>query len=162
MLSLEQFLIFEISPHCNLSREHAPACPSGNPLRWANLAIAEPLSDDIILACCQLAYQHLGFRGHVAWHYYCEPMLAWERLHRLIPIIKRAIPAAAFCLWTNGTRMPDDLAELAIFDSVWISNYGGKSWKASSPTSPTSTSSAASSTTASPAAGSTAGRCLRP
>jgi hypothetical protein len=130
MLSLEQFLIFEISPHCNLSREHAPACPSGNPLRWAGVETAWPLSDDIILDCCRQAYQDLGFCGQVAWHYYCEPMLEWDRLWRLIPRIKRAIPDAAFCLWTNGTRMPADLAELAIFDSVWISNYGGKSWTA--------------------------------
>ena len=130
MLSLQQFLVFEIAAGCNLSREHAPLCPSSNPLRWANVETPQPLSDVLILACCREAYNDLGFRGQVAWHYYCEPMLAWPRLQGLMPLIRREIPAARFCLWTNGTIMPHNPADLQIFDSVWISNYHKKKWSA--------------------------------
>jgi hypothetical protein len=128
MLSLEQFLVFEISPDCNLSGGHAPACPSGNPLRWAKVDTSRPIANDLIVDCCRQAYDEMGFRGQVAWHYYCEPMLAWDRLRELMPRIKEEVPDARFCLWTNGTRMPADLSELKIFDTIWVSNYRRTKW----------------------------------
>ena len=123
MLSFEQFLVFEIAAGCNLSKEHAAHCPSGRADRWQRLPHGTPISDQLIYDAVRQAYRDLGFRGQVAWHYYCEPMLAWDRLKRLLPRMRGRSPKPRFCLWTNGTRFPPDLSELRIFDSLWISNY---------------------------------------
>lgn len=117
-----QFLVFEISNACNLAGLHSPACPASHPERWLNLQPRPAITDELILRCCEEAYA-MGFRGLIAWHYYCEPMLEWDRLRPLMKSIRGANPHARFCLWTNGTLFPGDLAGLDLFETIYISDY---------------------------------------
>ena len=121
-LELTQFLIFEVPGECNLGEKH-PWCPHAHPARFANSTGRRPLTDDQIAAMARAAYTDLGFRGLVGWHYYNEPLLAWDRLKPLMARIRSETPAARFVLWTNGQALPADRAELAAFDTVNITQY---------------------------------------
>lgn len=125
-----QFLVFEITDQCNLAEAHKHRCPVALPDRYGTLDTSRPLTDDLIVECVRTAYQKLGFQGHVAWHYYCEPLLCWPRLRPLMARIVAEVPAAKFLLWTNGTlldSMPTE--ELTAFDSIVITNYFGRDFR---------------------------------
>jgi len=128
-----QSLVFEISPHCNLCKEHAARCPIALPDRYGNLDTSRPLSDEKILEVCRLAYGELGFRGVIGWHYYNEPLLSWDRIEPLMRRIQEAVPAARFVLWTNGTLIgldPADARRLGVFSKIFVSNYQNRQWAA--------------------------------
>lgn len=126
-LSLTQFLVFEICRACNLCQKHSAHCPSADQDRYGRLDTSNELTDEVIVQSIREARQ-MGFRGEIAWHYYNEPMLAWDRLRPLMATIRQQWPDQRFALWTNGTSFPADLSELAIFDDVWVSNYENKPW----------------------------------
>lgn len=127
-----QFLIFEIGRECCLAGEHAGKCPSGDVDRYGLLPTGAPTSDDQILDAVEWAWE-AGFRGHIGWHYYNEPLLFWGRIRSLVQRIRERVPGAEFVLWTSGVpigrRVPP--AELSVFSRVWISDYHRRTteWK---------------------------------
>lgn len=123
-----QFLTFEIGRVCNLAQAHKGACPSADVNRYGRLNTSRQLHDGSIVDCAVAAYD-MGFKGQIAFHYYNEPMLSWDRIKALVPRIKEKVPDAQFCLWTNGTILPDRISDLSIFSSIWVSNYAGRDWK---------------------------------
>ena len=125
-----QFLVFEISPRCNLAERHAGRCPVSLADRYGTLDTSRPLTDELIIECCEKAYHQLGFQGRIAWHYYNEPMLSWDRLRTLIPRIKARVHEATFLLWTNGTIWPANLMDLAVFRDIVVTDYDAQDFKA--------------------------------
>jgi hypothetical protein len=121
-----QAIDFEISLGCPLVGLHMNICPVSDQNRWNGLPRANPLSDDLILLCCVTAYHELGFRGWVLWHYFNEPLLALNRIERLIPRLKQLVPEARTALFTNGERLPQDLNRLLVFDKISLKNYTGR------------------------------------
>ena len=122
-----QFLVFEICRDCNLADQHQK-CPSGTPDRYGDLDTTTPMTDAEIVECAGQAYKSLGFRGNIAWHYYNEPMLAWDRILRLMPAIREQTKRAKFTLWTNGTLLSPETPGLDQLDQIWISNYQNRDW----------------------------------
>ena len=118
-----QLLSIEANRECNLARDHAK-CPSADADRYGDLDTSRPLADDDIMAAIREAMA-MGFAGEIAWHYYNEPLLAWDRLRPLMTRIQAEQPAARFCLWTNGTQIGRAVPpeQLAVFSSIWISDY---------------------------------------
>jgi len=112
-----QFLIFEITDKCNMSKQHE-FCPCETRTFRRG---AKPLTDDKIVSIAAEAYNEHGFRGMIGWHYYCEPMLEWRRVFPLMRRIKAEAPSARFVLWTNGTIIPDD--DLGMFEQIHVSAY---------------------------------------
>jgi len=123
-MNRQQLLVFEISDQCNLAATHAAHCPISEIRRPPG----RPLSDDEILECVRTAYREMGFRGLIAWHWYCEPMLQWDRLRSLMAKIKTQVPEAGFLLWTNGTILPDNLKDLSIFSKIVVTAYREHDW----------------------------------
>ena len=125
-----QYLIFEIVNTCNLANEHRNFCPAAQSRRYSHVATTRPLDDAEIIACSRQAVE-LGFRGLIGWHYYCEPMLAWERLRELIPAIASQLASriGGFTLWTNGHNLETlSTAELQLFRQIIVTNYHGQDW----------------------------------
>lgn len=104
MLSLTQFLIFELGSACNLAHIHQK-CPNRHPERYVRLDTGRSLPDAAIRAASAAAYNECGFTGFVGWHYYNEPTLRPARMLALQKEIRAAAPAARFLLWTNGTNL---------------------------------------------------------
>jgi len=117
-----QFLDFEICKGCNLTKEH-PKCPAGSSERYLHLDCRQPMTDVQIIGAAVAAYKSHGFRGCVGWHYYNEPLVAADRMWRLMDEIKRQVPYAQFVLWTNGELIPQDVSRFAAFSQIWITNY---------------------------------------
>lgn len=124
-LALTQFLVFEICPTCNLAGIHKGSCPSYESARYLGSPRNRYLDDETILECTEKAYKLYGFQGLVCFHYFNEPMMEWRRLRELLPRIKERVPEARFGLWTNGTLMPPNLADLQVFSRIWITAYPG-------------------------------------
>ncbi len=122
-----QFLTFEICKDCNLAAEHK-RCPSADPRRWESTEGSIRLTDEAILGCAVDAYRNHGFRGNIAWHYYNEPMLQWDRIRPLITAIMGHAPQARFTLWTNGTLLTRETPGLDLLDQIWVSNYQQRDW----------------------------------
>jgi len=124
-----QFLVFEIGRQCNLA-DHHQRCPSGTPDRYGELDTSRALTDDVIVAAARLAYNQMGFRGNIAWHYYNEPMLQWGRIRGLIGKIREVAKRAKFTLWTNGTLLIEETEGLDLLHQIWVTNYQRKelSW----------------------------------
>ncbi len=123
-MHLTQFLIFELSDQCNLGSAHK-LCPNQSPERYAHLDTRRTLDEATILSIASRAYQVHNFRGLIGWHYYNEPTLTETSMLRLMDNIKRQVPQARFVLWTNGTRLPENLARYRQFEQVYITNYDG-------------------------------------
>lgn len=122
-MHLTQFLTLEVCRDCNLACQH-PACPSNDPRRFRDLPQPQELTKDIIVAIIDRMYQHHGFRGMVAFHYYNEPLLAKDTLFAVIAESRIRVPASRFLLWTNGTLItPANAQELLRFDRVYVTNY---------------------------------------
>lgn len=116
-----QFLIFELGKTCNLAKVHK-ACPSASPGRFAHVDTSHMLTDEIIVRTAVRMYREFAFRGAVAFHFYNEPTLQSERMHRLMALIKDEVPAARFVLWTNGTQhVPQPIRNQ--FDAIHVTNY---------------------------------------
>lgn len=123
------FLIFEICTECNLSKEHKHKCPNSHPDRYKMLDVSAPLTDDKIISLAKEAYNKLGFRGLIGFHYFNEPLMAKERMLGLIKKIKKELPQSRFVLWSNGELIPEDCSELACFDIIIITDYHGKNFE---------------------------------
>lgn len=123
------FLIFEICTECNLSEEHKHKCPNSHPDRYKMLDISTPITDDKIISLSKEAYNKLGFSGLIGFHYFNEPLMAKERMLKLIKRIKNELPQSRFVLWSNGELIPEDCSELACFDMIIITNYHGKNFE---------------------------------
>jgi MoaA/NifB/PqqE/SkfB family radical SAM enzyme len=121
MLSITQFLIFELGTTCNLSGEHKK-CPILKMKRKRTV-----LDDRMILSLAEMAYGDLDFSGWVGWHYYNEPMLSYYRMIGLMKEIKKRVAKARFALWTNGTLEERwKIGDLEMFDAVFVSDYSKK------------------------------------
>lgn len=122
-MNLTQVLILEISPRCNLAHEH-PECPTSSAERWAGLDVSNCLDEITIYCIVRRAYEDLGFRGLVGFHYYNEPLLSRDILFPLMRRIRQRLPQARFMLWTNGTQLDKcSDEELALFEQAYVSNY---------------------------------------
>ena len=112
-----KILSLEIGQECNLAHIHNK-CPinvrtSDN--KFGNLTKQRIISliDEAIA---------LGFSGHIAFHYYNEPLL-------YIDLIKEIInerPENKYLLWTNGELLSETVEEnsiLNLFDNVIITCY---------------------------------------
>lgn len=119
-----QLLNIEIGEACNLADRHEK-CPASAGDRWRGARDGAPLTDAEIIALAVEAYERLGFRGLIGWHYYCEPLLYRERVVSLCHAIRERVPEARFGLWTNGTLVGEDAADLSVFDRAWCSCYEG-------------------------------------
>lgn len=123
-MHLTQYLIFEICTECNLGDDHA-RCPNKHSDRYANLPHDTPMSDDQIVEIATALYLEHGFRGHIGFHYYNEPLMAAERMWRLMSRIVRVLPEASFTLWTNGTLLPGNpYSMFGLFDEIHVTDYG--------------------------------------
>jgi hypothetical protein len=63
----------------------------------------------------------MGFAGHVAFHWYNEPLLYCDR----ITAVMDAVPEARYLLWTNGTLIDKHADVVARFDRVVRTAYDG-------------------------------------
>lgn len=118
-----QLLSLELTTDCNLSGQHA-RCPISSPERFRHVNTLRRLDDDMICFVVEQAYRKHGFRGLVAWHYYCEPLVEQERMFALMRRICQSIPESRFLLWTNGTLLPEDLEAFKEFERIVITDYG--------------------------------------
>jgi hypothetical protein len=84
------------------------------------------MTDGQIVEAASRMYHEFGFDGLVGWHYYNEPLMARQRMRRLMDGILDAAANARFVLWTNGTPIRAD-ADLSGFALVVISDYGAVS-----------------------------------
>lgn len=122
-----QLLTFEVTTHCNLSGLHS-RCPSGKPCRYELLDTSRPVSEDRIVEIAEESH-HLGFRGKIAWHGYCEPLLEFDKIRRLIARIREKVAGQRFLLWTNGALIENVADKLAgLFDTICVSNYLKRDW----------------------------------
>jgi len=122
-----QFLCFEVGRECNLAGYHQD-CPSGTLDRYGSLDVSTAITDKQVVDSAVEAYAALGFAGNVAWHYYNEPMLQWDRLQALMAAIREKVTSARFTLWTNGTLLHKGTAGLDLLDQIWVTNYRGRDW----------------------------------
>ena len=122
-MKYQQLLSIEITTACNLGKAHVK-CPNQSPKRYRYVNTMRPLTDDAIVSLVCRMYRDFGFRGIVAWHYYCEPLCAAERMFRLMKRIRGHCPEARFLLWTNGTQLDRDLSVYDVFDGIVITYYG--------------------------------------
>jgi hypothetical protein len=118
-----QLLSIEITTECNLGNVHTK-CPNRSPERFRYLNTMRSLDDDLIVTLVKRLYREFGFRGVIAWHYYCEPLCAAERMFRLMGLIRRQVPEARFLLWTNGTLLDEDLSIYDQFAGIVMTYYG--------------------------------------
>jgi hypothetical protein len=120
-----QLVILEISETCNRGSEHK-LCPNAHPERWKHTAHRKPVPDELLVDIAVKAYA-MGFVGMVAFHHYCEPLMEWPRLRRVIMAIRERAPQSRFLLWTNGDLFPDDLSEFTgLFSMLCVTNYAGR------------------------------------
>lgn len=116
-----QILCMEIGYGCNLSDVHTK-CPAH--LGTQRYGRQDKILDDHTILAVVDEFFRRGFRGFVAWHYFCEPLLYLERMSGLMARIRHKHPKARFMLWTNGTLIPSNPQDLPEFDECWVTNYG--------------------------------------
>lgn len=117
-LSRLQLLSFEVGSTCDLANKH-PFCPVNRADRYRRCDDLRPAEDWHFVAFARTC-QQVGFRGHVAFHYYNEPLLAGGRVLRLAQVLSQTGLRSA--LWTNGTHLTPD-ADLTVFDRVFITEH---------------------------------------
>jgi len=121
-MHLTQYLILEVCRECNLGKLH-PQCPNLHPGRYSEVRHEQPVPDYKAIQIVREAYEKHGFRGRVGFHYYNEPLLAAERMWRLMERISAKVPQAEFVLWSNGTLLPEDCSEFRRFSEIHITDY---------------------------------------
>jgi MoaA/NifB/PqqE/SkfB family radical SAM enzyme len=112
-----QVLSFEIGSECNLTKQHQK-CPINT--RVYNTEYGK-LTTEIIVITIKEA-EKLGFQGHVAFHFYNEPLLYIDKIKEVIT----AKPDSKYLLWTNGLLLKTKIEEndiLNYFDKVFITCY---------------------------------------
>lgn len=105
-----------------MAKDH-PLCPTSDPKRWRFLDVRRKLDDETAIQLGVEAYKELGFQGLIGFHFYNEPLIAKERMLRVIHRIKEQVPQAAFVLWSNGNLIQAPAEELDIFNKIFITNY---------------------------------------
>jgi len=100
MQLLEQLgtISFEIGSGCNYAHSF---CPITDPLRYPPEELATPLDKTVVGDFLKAAREN-GFKGHVGWNIYCEPLLYAERMADWISFILVSSPDTKFSLLTNG------------------------------------------------------------
>lgn len=121
-MNLTGFLILELTDRCNLGGVHT-ACPNRSPERWTTLPHERTLTDEEWVRIAERMYLEFGFSGATGLHYYCEPLIEQDRLLSIIARIRARVPQSSFVLWTNGTLLPADCSDLAVFSQVHVSDY---------------------------------------
>lgn len=117
-----QYLIFEIGTRCNLGSIHK-RCPNTHPERYSRAPRNGPLSIDEIAEIAAEMYHERGFRGHVGFHYYNEPLMDSARMFAAMGAISARVPEATYTLWTNGTLLPEDCSQFRQFAEIHITDY---------------------------------------
>jgi len=111
MLKGVRHLSFEIGGKCNLAHKHE-WCPAHD--RIISRATLDPgtiarVTDEAVA---------LGFDGYVGFHFYNEPCLYKDEIRAAI----EACDYDRFMLWTNGTLLDQDFANL--FEWIVVTDYG--------------------------------------
>jgi len=117
-----QFLSIEIGRECNYAELHKGSCPSCDMDRYGDMDISSEMTNVEILETIRKSYE-MGFNGFIAFHYYNEPMLFIGRIEIIIQNVKKEFENARFCLWTNGSKLDDNLDKMELFDSIYITQY---------------------------------------
>lgn len=122
-----QFLSFEISWRCNLADLHQDKCP----VKSTRQLYAQPLADYQIISVAKDAYEIHGFDGLIAFHFYNEPLLEWERIKYLMhEISEKTGRKKNYCLWTNGELLKKSMLPfLGMMGKIVISNYFNKDYE---------------------------------
>lgn len=110
-------LSFEIGNDCNLKQIHEK-CPI-NHRTYVNIEYA--LSTKKIVECIKEAMS-IGFTGHVAFHYYNEPLLYKDKIEAIIHSAKEY----KYLLFTNGLLLDENINNnsiLKLFDVIYITCY---------------------------------------
>jgi hypothetical protein len=120
MLSGCHHLSLELSPYCNLCKEHI-WCP--NSIRDKT---GELVSDKRFIEIIQDATENLGFKGWVSFHFFNEPLLSKDRIQYIIENSQYK----RFQLWTNGllfdrVNLEETDKLVRMFEWIWISDYKG-------------------------------------
>lgn len=113
-------LSFEVTPFCNLMKEHKE-CPV-NFRTYNNTEYS--LNENSIVETIKEAI-NLGFTGLVSFHYYNEPLLEKDLIIRVMKLV----PEARYMIWTNGLlldRRVDNNEFLRKFAKVNITCYDPK------------------------------------
>lgn len=120
ILSETSLLSFEVTPLCNLMKEH-DKCPI-NYRKYKNTDYC--LTENSIVGTIKKAIE-LGFSGLVAFHYYNEPLLERDLILRVI----ERVHEARYLLWTNAIlldRTVENNEFLSKFTKVNITCYNPK------------------------------------
>jgi hypothetical protein len=116
-----RYLCFEVGTTCNLAGVHS-RCPINEIPRDPQATALTP--ESIVEFAAYMVTQ--GFRGHIAFHFYNEPLLELDKVLETIGKIKQRMLPVKFNLWTNGKLIPRDpekASYLADFDEVVWSAY---------------------------------------
>jgi MoaA/NifB/PqqE/SkfB family radical SAM enzyme len=120
LLATLGYLSFEIGSKCNLSEAHQ-ACP----INHMNRTYEHHIEPPEVLSFVRSGVDH-GFRGHVAFHYYNEPMMKIMDVLEIIRLCEEAKLPVKFLLWSNGLLIPRDKEKqkfLNKFDKIVFSQY---------------------------------------
>jgi hypothetical protein len=110
-----EYLSFEAGTKCNLSHLHE-WCPAHYLRREESSIPVEVVAKAIREALA------LGFTGHVAFHYYNEPLLYTDWIEEVMD----AVPEARYLLWTNGELMAQHPDVVKRFGLVVRTAYNGE------------------------------------
>jgi hypothetical protein len=121
-VNLIQLLSIELGQSCNLGYAHTK-CPNRHPERYTSVDTSQALDDEAIVTFVKRACSS-GFGGLIAWHYYNEPLMQSERMFWLMARIISEASHKRFLLWTNGTKIPDDVSEFRAFEQIHVTAYG--------------------------------------
>lgn len=120
-MHLQQYLIFEVCRECNLGKRHK-LCPNMHEQRFGALPTDRAMTDDKIVETARSLYREHGFRGRVGWHYYNEPLMAKERMFRLMDRIDEQVSESRYTLWTNGLLL-DANDPIERFEEIHVTVY---------------------------------------
>lgn len=123
-----KILTHEIGTGCNLAVAHAKKCPISTN-RYGEVDISRVLSNDSIVSNIEKAYS-MGFKGQLAWQFYCEPLLYMDRIESLYRMVKELTRSPRFLLWTNGTLIGReiDIDRLKMFSQIIVSRHEKRDW----------------------------------
>ncbi len=117
-----QYLIMELGTRCNLGDVHT-RCPNRHPERYSRLPKEGPVSMERKVEIAEHMYREEGFRGHIGFHYYNEPLVDMGLMFDTMDAISSRVPEATYTLWTNGTLLPEDCSQFRRFSEIHITDY---------------------------------------
>lgn len=112
-----KILSIEIGDSCNLSHIHNK-CPI-NKRKYKNKK--KRLTKEKVIEIIDEATK-LGFKGHIAFHYYNEPLLYKEKMKEII----LCRPDVKYLLWTNGLLFDEQIEKndiIELFEDTVITCY---------------------------------------